>query len=216
MSEFRFNSTASLGAHLPQFTQDEIKNEPMLFACDVARAMRLGGPLTDAFVSKLSRAWLLDDVIIDSRVHMLMPGWFPCIPGWHHDDVPRDRADGQPNYTNPRYHAEHAMAIVGGGICPTQFALGEHTLPEVPLGEVYYRNWHPIISAQVATGILQEWSAPSNRLVFFDWQSMHQGTRAVAGGWRWFVRASRRTGRQPANELRKQVQVYLEAPMDGW
>lgn len=28
--------------------------------------------------------------LVDVKVHMLMPGEFPCIPNWHRDFVPRD------------------------------------------------------------------------------------------------------------------------------
>ena len=31
-----------------------------------------------------------EDYIWDVKVHMLMPGQFPCIPNWHRDMVPRD------------------------------------------------------------------------------------------------------------------------------
>lgn len=31
----------------------------------------------------------------DIKVHMLMPGQYPCIPGWHHDMVPRDESGRQ-------------------------------------------------------------------------------------------------------------------------
>jgi hypothetical protein len=32
---------------------------------------------------------LWDDYLIDVKVHMLMPGQFPCIPNWHRDFTPR-------------------------------------------------------------------------------------------------------------------------------
>lgn len=213
---FTFDSRIARGPFLPDFTQEQVKNEPMLFSCDWRAAQDLGGPLTQAFLARLGESWENEGVIIDSRVHMLMPGWFPCIPGWHHDDVPRERSDGQPNYHNPSYRSEHVMALVGGDICPTQFALGRHRLPDVPVGNVYYRDWHPMVDAQIASGNLDRVDVPSNQLVFFDWQTMHQGQRARGNGWRWFIRASRNTTRLPTNELRRQVQVYLEAPMDGW
>jgi hypothetical protein len=214
--EHRFESRATLGRHLPSFSETEIKNEPMLFSCDFEAAAKLGGPLTNSFLANLAMSWDVNGVVIDSRVHMLMPGWFPCIPGWHHDDVPRTRSDGQPNYEAPEYMSEHCMALAGGDICPTQFALGAHELPDVPLGGVFYRNWHPIVEGQIGRGEMRLWNAPSNRLIFFDWESMHQGTQANADGWRWFIRASRNTARKPSNELRRQVQVYMPAVMDGW
>jgi hypothetical protein len=30
-----------------------------------------------------------NDFIWDVKVHMLMPGQYPCIPNWHYDNVPR-------------------------------------------------------------------------------------------------------------------------------
>lgn len=32
----------------------------------------------------------INDYLIDVKVHMLMPGEYPCIPNWHADFVPRD------------------------------------------------------------------------------------------------------------------------------
>ena len=47
---------------------------------------------------------------------------------------------------------------------------------------------------------------------------MHTGQRANKSGWRWFIRLSRNTDRQKhmTNELRRQVQVYLEPATEGW
>lgn len=32
-----------------------------------------------------------DDYVVDVKVHMLMPGEYPCLPNWHRDFVPRDK-----------------------------------------------------------------------------------------------------------------------------
>lgn len=32
----------------------------------------------------------LTSMIVDVKVHMLMPNQWPCIPNWHQDFVPRD------------------------------------------------------------------------------------------------------------------------------
>jgi len=53
-------------------------------------------------------------------------------------------------------------------------------------------------------------------LIYFNWQTWHQGIGAHKNGWRWFIRATINTGRKPTNELRRQVQTYLAAPMEGW
>jgi hypothetical protein len=31
----------------------------------------------------------VNDFVWDVKVHMLMPGQYPCIPNWHYDNVPR-------------------------------------------------------------------------------------------------------------------------------
>lgn len=195
---------------------DLVKNEPMLFNCDVAAALELGGPLTEAFVDgmlRLGEAW--QEAVIDSRVHMLMPGFYPCIPGWHHDDVPRTRSDGQPNYDAP-ISARHVMMLVNGEIAPTEFALGEFTLPEIPIGQRVYEQWHPLVEKRLEAQPIRRWPAPSGLLIEFDWRTLHRGTAAVSNGWRFFIRASINTKRQPTNEVRRQVQVYLPTLNQGW
>lgn len=212
---FRFVSAFGAGADLPAFGESDVKNEPMLFSCDRKTAHELGGPMTRAFLAALKADWRDGEIIIDSRVHMLMPGFWPCIPGWHHDDVPREREDGQPNYYNPSYEAEHCMAIVGEASV-TEFAVGAVFLPDVSLGEVYYRTWHPLINEAIEAADLTVMKAPVGRLIYFDSHAFHQGVPATKTGWRWFIRASRNTSRRATNELRKQVQVYLSEPMQGW
>lgn len=213
---------------------DVVKNEPMFFNASPRYAMEHGGPITRAFIScfidemtKDVSHWLVgkalhDDImssyVFDSRVHMLMPGWFPCIPGFHHDDVPRSREDGQPNYTTPEYRSNHCMGLVNGEICPTEFALGEATFDIPPTGEIIYKHWHEDVVRKLANGILESKVAPSERLVFFNDRTWHQGTQAVQNGWRWFGRISWDTDRSKTitNEIRRQVQVYMPNPMEGW
>lgn len=212
----KFNSQIQIRDTLPDFTQVQVKNEPMLFSCDAATAWEKGSDLTRSFLEILPDEFAdAKDLVIDSRVHMLMPNWYPCIPGFHHDDVPRERQDGQPNYKNPSYHAKHCLVLVGD-CCPTEFAVGEAEFPDVELGQTYYKVWHPMVKEKIQNKQLQSVMAPSNRLVFFDAYTWHQGTPAIKNGWRWFVRATINTGRKPTNELRRQVQVYLENPMEGW
>lgn len=218
MHNFKFNSRIKIGDKLPYFTEKQTKDEMMLFSSNYSFARASGGPLTHAFLDTIPDEWKTSkDLIIDSRVHMFQTGWYPAIPGYHHDDVPRSRpGDSQPNYHNPEYRSEHIMALVNGDICPTQYALGEAEFPDVDQGEVYYKVWHPLVDAKVNSGELTSFSAPTNTLLHFDDRSWHQATKAVSNGWRWFIRATRNTHRPIVNEIRKQVQVYLEFPMEGW
>jgi hypothetical protein len=213
---YHFRSSVGIIGALPTFTPEQVKNEPMLFSCDADAAYDMGGPITRAFLSSLGDSWTMRrDFIMDSRVHMLMRGWYPCIPGWHHDDVPRSSPDGQPNYDSPEYKAEHALALVGD-CCPTEFALGRVSLPGLPNGQVIYRTWHREVEEAVRLGKLTLLQASGGSIYSFDASTFHQGRPALHDGWRWFGRASIRTHRKPTNELRRQTQVYLEFPMEGW
>lgn len=198
------------------WTDKEIKAEPQLFNCDLLNAYNLGGPITKAFLDAMPEEWHKQQLVVDSRTHMLMPGWFPCIPGWHHDDVPRTMANGQPNYNSPHYRSRHLMGLVNAQVCPTEFAIGNIRLdlPE----EGVYRTWHPLVEDAVRNGQLNLYRARSGLMYEFDWQTFHQGTRARENGWRWFIRVSKNTDRVSncTNEVRTQTQVYMEFPMEGW
>ena len=223
----QFDSTwVPLSPFAEHTSNDEIKNETMFFNCDLDFAYNNGGPITRSFIEKLPNSWLETDVVFDSRVHMLMPGWYPAIPGYHHDDVPRPPIPtgqhfltaGQPDYDNPRYLSEHIMGLVNADIAPTSFALGKCCMPAIPDGHLVYREWHKEVLKLLEEGILKEQFAPDRQLIYFDWQSFHTGTKCVKNGWRWFGRVSRNTDRTKSitNEIRRNAQVYLEFPMEGW
>lgn len=207
------------GSFVDTWDEEQIKNEPMLFNCDLEGALRLGGPITHAFLAALPEDWQ-SDVVIDSRVHMLMPGWTPCIPGWHHDDVPRGGSNNQPIYD--RLHdAEHLMGLVNGDIAATRFLVGPVVVSEAHSKALVYKEWSQEINRQIATGSpnFKVMSAPSGRLIQFDCYAFHTGVPAIENGWRWFIRVSRKSQRldKPlTNELRRQVQVYMEFPEQGW
>jgi hypothetical protein len=237
MKRYHFDSKFSLETDfegnvicLPDFDEKTVKDEPMFWSCQPSFAWKHGGPITRAFIEaacpefedgRLWR-WYDEHACFDSRVHMLMPGWFPAIPGWHHDDVPRSRSDGQPNYDTPEFHSQHIMALVNGDICPTEFAVGTAIMPDIALFAKHpiYRYWNDQIEYDIKDNCLDRVEVPTNRLIRFDWQAFHQARRAKSKGWRWFGRlswdAGYEQGRPHHNEVRRQVQVYLEHPMEGW
>lgn len=222
-----FNSDCSsryLDVESKDITKD-IKNEVMFFGAEPSfvERHRKEAPLT---------SYILDDaveelcgschsierrhVIVDTRVHMLMPGWYPCIPGWHHDDVARTRSDGQPNYEEQPYYSRHVLFVLNADVAPTEFAIGAYTLPSVPLGGKVYQTWDPLVEEQIHHGILARHQVRNSHLYSFDWQTMHRGVPAVKSGWRYFFRASLRTPRH-RNEIRRQVQVYVPGDINqGW
>lgn len=214
---YHFDSQINVrGSFKSDWGQEILKNEPMFFNSGIDFAYLKGGPITRNFIDNLPMDWDDSNVVLDSRVHMLMPGWYPCIPGYHHDDVPRSaNSNGQPDYDNMTYQSEHLMGLVNGDICPTNFMVGQFAMPKVDTSkDVIYRKWDEELVKN--PGLIVP--AQSGQYIEFDFQSFHTGTKAVGSGWRWFVRLSRKTDRQKniTNEIRRQVQVYLEFPTMGW
>lgn len=222
-----FDSRISVvGSFAENVSNEEIKNETMFFNCDLEFAYENGQDITRSFIDNLPDDWKNGNVVFDSRVHMLMPGWYPSIPGYHHDDVPRPEIPvgqhfltaGQPDYDNPRYLSEHILGLVNASVAPTDFVIGKCTLNCVPDGDLIYRQWHEEVIALVDNGMMERVQCPDRTLVMFDWQTFHQGTEAVKHGWRWFGRVSRNTDRvsKITNDIRRQVQAYMRYPMEGW
>lgn len=208
------DSKWSFGDTMRDFSQAEIKAEPMLFRCDFMHAMVLGGPITQAFLARTRPMWSVS-MVVDTRVHMLMPGWYPCIPGWHHDDVPRTRADGQPNYRDKRI-AQHAMVLVGSESCCTEFAIGCASFRVPGRGSMVYGEWHGEIERAIGRGELERHRCHMNRVIEFDARTWHRGVEATGRGWRFFARASYGGSAKPVNEVRRQAQVYMSAVNAGW
>lgn len=203
------------GSFSEVWTQNVIKNEVMFFNSDLNFAFENGGPITRHFIDNLPSDWANANPVLDSRVHMLMKNWFPCIPGFHHDDVPRSTPTGQPNYINPEYRSEHLLGLVNGDICPTIFIHDTVNVSEPNFNILQYQQWHKDIDAQPS---LKRIEAESGKYIQFDCDAFHTGSKARGNGWRWFIRLSRNTDRQKniTNEIRRQVQVYMENPIEGW
>jgi hypothetical protein len=227
LTEKKFNSQASIVNTFAEFvSNNDIKNEPMFFNSGYDFAMKNGGEITRSFLSALPYDWKKSKIVFDSRIHMLMPGWYPAIPGWHHDDVPRKEIPvgqhfvtaGQPDYENPRYKSEHILGLVNADICPTYFAIGECKMPAIPENELIYRKWHEVVEELVKNEQLELIKCQDRKMYNFDWQTFHTGSKTVGNGWRWFGRVSRNTERveKITNEIRVNSQVYLEFPMEGW
>jgi len=211
------NSEIKLGLKLKPYPDEVLKLEPMFFNSDAEFCCHHSiGPTYDFLMGLESHGIDLNSIVIDSRLHMLMPGWYPCIPGFHHDDVPRERSDKQPEYNNPSYRSKHALILYNGDICPTEFALGECEFTNPENHSVVYKEWHKEVIQHCNNGKLIRCNADPNQIIFFDDRTWHQGTQAIKNGWRLFIRASWDTNRIPTNEIRNQVQVYMDNPHMGW
>lgn len=192
----------------------------MLAACYLTENAILNG--IDSHWWKNREFWT-----IDSRVHMLMKDWYPCIPGWHHDDVPRTRVDKQPNYAD-ELRCEHAMFLLNAHVAPTEFAIGTADFDEPCLGETIYEQWDRDVRAEVSAGALQAVSCPDSQWVYFNDRTWHRGVQCqVDFGHRLFIRIGmnyrmidgEKVYVKPekwSNEIRRNAQVYMEYPNKGW
>lgn len=155
MKTYTFNSCIKNIQHIPFpysiTTTDSIKNEPMLFNCDLEHALKYSGPITNHWLSNLPKDWINigETLVIDTRVHMLMPGWYPCIPGWHHDDIIRSPITGQPDYDSD-YKAEHIITLVNSHLASTKFALGTSSFVYPKEGQ---QNYHCISRCVMSVGV---------------------------------------------------------------
>lgn len=199
----------------------EIKNEPMLYNCSVEVARKLGGPLTNEFIDRLQKTnWFQsgESIIIDSRVHMLMKGWFPCIPGWHLDDFFRG-PNGQPDLENAPRDMRHCMMLISDNsewTSRTQFLDGPVNLSQCIPGENLYACYNRQIRKLVQSAETGIANILPGKLLEFGISDFHRGVPSRNSNWRWFIRATKGSTRKPTNELRNQVQVYLSALEEGW
>jgi len=209
-----------IGLHCPlvkiEVSDDDIRKEPMLFSSDYWFSWAKAGPLTKMFLSNLPS----HDFVIDSKVVMLMDGWYPCIPGWHLDNIPRGD-DGQPNFSNLE-DCQHYFAVFGD-VSKTEF-ISHGEIVELPEDRYFnsdpskalYGEWSRILNERVLHNYHATTKIKSGSMYHFNNTSFHRGTAATGRGWRFFIRASKGSAQKVRNEVRSQVQVYLTQPEAGW
>lgn len=213
-------SLTSLPDH-PAWTPVDYANEPMLFSANPAFAWQNGGPMTRQALSVLlehgDMVWRQQEApdlnwVIDTRVHMLMPGMFPAIGGWHCDAVPRPGGlyGDQPNPELYDERVTHCVVTFSPGeTSRTEFLL-EPITAELRPGS---RVWSTVHEQVVAQPRLTQ-KIEHNSFISFDQGTLHRATAASAPGWRFFFRASLYSSK-PQNQIRRQVQVYMPEGL-GW
>jgi hypothetical protein len=205
-------------------TPEQIKAEPMFFRADMEFAAEHGGDLTKLFIDAAEEIWGdLSGVLIDTRHHMLMPGMFPCIPGWHTDDADRSNPldHGQPNLFDPSYVTTHLLTIVDNGTQSlTEFKQGEIELNPAVFrnklrddGQNYYKTADKLFSL---TDPGMSVHPRAGDVVAFDSHTWHRGAPARERGFRWFARMTRGSRHDVQNEIRSNAQVYIAEASYGW
>ena len=210
-----------------------IQQEPMLFGAEAKFADKQGGPLTDLALLALENIGVdRTDLLVDTRSHMLKPGWFPAIPGWHCDEVPRGK-DGQPDIDLIpgclEDRPKHFLIVLDAGTCAMTHFLSKDfdDDPAAVIRSACSGDLSNTYKTDTVWGRcdkhIRAWAFPdeiepalSGHLYEFDQFDFHTATSAKLDGWRWFFRATTKSKRPVANEIRRQVQVYLGNENGGW
>lgn len=217
----------TLATSLPnEYESDRaIEAEPMLRSADFKFAYSEGGPITKKLIEAIKGNRVADYYIgkallsgltpkIDTKSVMLMPGMYPCIGGWHCDDVPRNEDTGQPDISQIVSHDHiHFLVHLASNEnldCPTEFLTSPFQ------GELDPNAVWQSLDAKLEDPryIRTTQLFGHGEVAMFRRHSVHRGTPAKGKGWRYFFRLSF-TSRKVTPTIRKQVQVYTDISA-GW
>lgn len=204
----------------------DLKDETMFFSCEPSfiRNHKATSPITNALLEQVMERVHHDypngfdglNIVVDTRVNMLMPGQWPSIPGWHCDDVPRAVKYAQPDFSGCNPNVQHYMCLISDTKNPsecisgTEFVVNPRTYNINPAK--VWQSLHEEVDkdTEVETRFVKE-----REIVKFDQYAIHRASPAKTNGWRIFFRLSI-THRKPANEIRNHVQVYVDPSQAGW
>lgn len=204
---------------------DLLAEETMLFSCDWNFAQTNGGPITQAvlqtfedhipfmrkYKTPVKSYGEVLQCVIDTRVHMLMKGMYPAIPGWHCDGVPRSAKYAQPDLTKTNYEVVFWSCTLSSnpeGCSNTEFVSDDLVINVDP-----DRVWGSVDS-EVKKKNPEIWAAPDGEIIDFSQQQLHRAGPCHTPGWRFFFRLGI-VPTPPKNKIRKQVQVYTVEEL-GW
>ena len=221
-----FNRTApTFGSIIEEPSVDLIKNTFGLFRASVEDALRYGGDITREAIGAMNIRNDKKYVLVDVKVHMLMQGFCPAIPGWHTDGVPRpvmsQSGKGAPDIAlqeeldSPRYHL-----LTTGDHCSTKFATVRNFVLDVPdePSNRLYADINKQMTEQENLEQIETFAKP-RQVVEFDWWELHTAVYANKFGWRYLIRVTESDTMAPLTNLRDvlktQAQVYTPANI-GW
>lgn len=216
--------------------EDIVKSTPSLWQADLETALLYGGELTRAALGAMVIRGDKRYVTVDTKVHMLMPGQCPAIPGWHTDGAPREAHEGghhplgygppdlavqeqwEAEGIRPRFH----LLVTGTGCLP-EFVTNRLSL------EVYDQpdsGLYRLVTGKIETGEGREGpvlrsSIPTCMAVEWDWWHLHQGVLATKREWRYLIRVTESDHHEPmprsrlSEIIRTQQMVYTPQRF-GW
>lgn len=203
-----------------------IHTEPMFFGADPEFARLSGGPLTKLAINLLENSGELNKakefcevygkfLVVDTRSHMLMPGMYPAIPGWHCDAYPRPKYGAQPDLKTANEETPHYVLHLSDqkdGVSNTKFLTEEITVNIDP--EAVWKSVHDRVNNFVRDFPSLIFTVEDGQLIKFLQPTIHSASACHQKGWRWWFRLSCYHS-PPQNSIRKQVQVYYTEG-GGW
>ena len=198
--------------------EHEIQNEPMIFGGSWDFCRVSGGDLTNYIMDRIENevshdiephAYLGYHPVIDTKVVQLMPGMYPCIPGWHCDGVIRNDKSSQPSLdtlNEPVYH--YIASIASEDTARTEIMKSRLEIDVDPKNV-----WGSVDQYVSEHSTFDSFGLRSGQIARFRRSTLHRGTPAVVRTWRFFFRLS--FYHMPCmNQIRNQVQVYTTN--GGW
>jgi hypothetical protein len=165
----------------------------------------------DRAMSRLTQSW--KHVVVDTRVSMLVPGMYPCIPGWHTDDFWRPDGKHTDLLTVPE--AEHLVLNLGDN-SNTVFVDEPISIDVLPVELLGDRSIHSVIHEVVERQQPLTLTAKDSCWYRMWPTTIHRGSAATERGWRVFFRLTGSNHRFAKDEVRSQTQVYVTELSRGW
>jgi hypothetical protein len=214
------------GRSIEQPSVEVLKNTPQLWNASLDDALKYGGDLTKTAIGAMDLKFDRKYIVVDTKIHMLMPGFYPAIPNWHTDGVPRGQ-ELRPEVKDwPNIHAQESMTtsryhlLVTGEGCLTQF-MKEPLILDCKMGSETYNLYEDVNHqiSQIDYNNLDIVAIPSCQVLTWDWWNLHRGIQAIKHEWRYLIRVTETDHMQPQTDLRQilrtQIQVYVPESF-GW
>jgi len=216
-----------VGGTIEQPPDLELKNTFSLWNASYEDAIRYGGSITRDALQSMNLHHDRKNIIVDTKIHMLMPGWSPAILGWHVDGAPRDenknpQGAGLPNTFvqegDERFNRYHIL-VTGDG-CLTQYVNRPLYVP-IPSEPSYdvYTHMSKFVHAHVTKHPEDVSTFKSCTSYEFDWWDIHTGVIASKKEWRFLIRVCESDYYEPRKDLREviRMQSQIYSPVDfGW
>ncbi len=191
--------------------------EPCLTSATPEVVREHGGPLANMITDRVLRIrGIPEDLhpVIDVRVHRLMKGMYPAIPGWHCDGVPRKDYHSQPDYADLKRGVGHFTCILAShsGLSQTEFYSGPDFEMSFSDSIPVWRQLHmkldqyPVDTKRYGEG----------RIVYFDCHTPHRATPSMGRGVRLFYRLSYYHNPAIMDVVNAPQHIYLLSEENGW